>query len=156
MILSTHALTGAVIGKNINNIWLVILLALFFHFLMDSLRHGEYFDDRYAKLKDTWWKVGLDILIGFSIIASIFLIQDWNEKILLNVFIGIFFSLLPDGTTLLHYFNHNFFSKIKAFHSFCHCYWRYPRYSEERQWTFRNYLNDIFLSLLAIVILIFF
>jgi hypothetical protein len=158
MILSTHALTGAVIGKNINNIWLIIILSLAFHFFMDSLRHGEYFNHRQSTFKNTWWKIALDLFVAFSIIFSIFTTNNWSEKTLFNVALGIFFSLLPDGLTLLYYLKirNIFLNKIKAFHSFCHCYSRYPKHSPQRQWTLRNSFNDIFLSILAIIILIFF
>lgn len=158
MILTTHALTGAVIGKNIENTWLVIILALIIHYLLDTFRHGEYFDDRYAKIRDTWWKVTLDLLATFSILFSFFSIQDWNEATLINVSIGVFFSLLPDGLTLLYYFKlgGKILIKIKSFHSFCHCYFRFPKYGPERQWTLRNARNDILISLLSILLLFFF
>ncbi len=51
MILATHALTGAVIGKNIDSIPLIILASLAIHYAMDGFRHGEYFDDRASRLQ---------------------------------------------------------------------------------------------------------
>lgn len=155
MILATHALTGAVIGKNINNPWLVIILSLIIHYAMDSIRHGEYFDDRIATVKSTWWKVALDLLIGFSIIFFIIYLQNTAVPIVRNIIIGTFFSIIPDFVTLMHWtFRENkILAKMKAFHSWCHRYNKFPKYSPERQWTLRNALNDIIISAIAVILL---
>jgi hypothetical protein len=66
MVLATHALVGAVIGKNINNIWVIIPLSLASHFALDSLKHEEYvprFKDKHA-VRNAWWKCLLDAAIG--------------------------------------------------------------------------------------------
>ncbi len=158
MILTTHALTGAVIGKNIENPWLVIILSLVIHYAMDSFRHGEYFDDRIATVKDTWWKVTSDLLIGFFIIFLIFYFQKSDFLTVRNVFIGVFFSIVPDFITLMYWtFKKNkFLAKIKAFHSWAHRYSKFPKYSKERQWTFHNVINDIIISTFAVIMLLLF
>jgi len=156
MILTTHALTGAVIGKNINNPWIIILASFAVHYFLDSFRHGEYFDDRIAKVKDTWWKVALDLFIGFSIIFLFICFRNLDLLEIRNVLIGTFFSILPDFITLMHWaFKQNkILAKIKAFHSWAHRYSKFPKYSEERKWTFRNAANDILISAAAILLLI--
>jgi hypothetical protein len=156
MILATHALTGAVIGKNISNPAIVIAVSLAVHFLMDSLRHGEYFDSRIAGIKDTWLRVFIDITIGFSLIAGavFFQIDNLEYRTIFNIVLGVFFSMLPDGLTLLFWkFNWRWLAKIKDFHSWAHRYGCYPRFSPERQWTLRNALNDILISTIAIILL---
>lgn len=158
MILSTHALTGAVIGKNIENPYLVITLALVFHYLMDSLRHGEYFDSRIANIKNTWWKVALDIVFPFAIVISYFYFNAPEHRQTGNIILGMFFSMFPDGLTLIHWkFPKNRLLKsIKKFHGICHRYDKFPQFSTERQWTLRNARNDILISLLAIGLLFLF
>ncbi len=42
MILTTHTLTGAVVGKCVNNTWLIMILSVILHFILDTFRHGEY------------------------------------------------------------------------------------------------------------------
>ncbi|MDQ1284428.1 MAG: hypothetical protein QG620_776 [Patescibacteria group bacterium] len=157
MILATHALTGAVIGKNITNVPLIILTSLSIHFLMDSFRHGEYFDSRVAKIKNTWWKVALDLLIGLSLIILLVYFKTPSPIETERMFIGAFFSLLPDSLTLMYWaFRENILlAKIKSFHSWAHHYSRFPKYSPERQWNLRNASNDIFISAFAILILFF-
>lgn len=156
MILTTHALTGAVIGKNIENPWLVIVLSLLVHYSMDAFRHGEYFDDRTAIVKDTWRKVALDLLIGFSMIFLTVYPQNPGIPIARNIIIGVFFSIIPDFMTLMHWaFKQNkILAKIKAFHSWVHRYSKFPKHSEERRWTFQNAFNDILISTAAILLLI--
>jgi hypothetical protein len=156
MILATHALTGAVIGKNINSPWLIIILSLAIHYFMDSFRHGEYFDDRIANIKNTWWKVAIDLLIGLSIIGLVIYFQKPDFAIIRNMLIGSFFSLFPDFLSVLYYLKKDniILSKIKSFHSWVHHYSKFPKHSKERQWNFRNALNDIIISVVAIFLLL--
>lgn len=158
MILTTHTLTGAVIGKNIQNPFLVIVFSLTIHFILDSFRHGEYFDSRVATIKNTWWKIVLDLFLGLSLIFIYIYfhfqsIYFYNSRII-NILIGSFFSIFPDFLTVLFWkFGGKILTKIKDFHSFCHNYSCSPRFSPERQWTLRNAQNDILFSLLAIILL---
>ncbi|MFZ2192949.1 MAG: hypothetical protein WAV31_01785 [Candidatus Moraniibacteriota bacterium] len=152
MILTTHALTGAVIGKNISNPWIIIILSLIIHFIMDSFRHGEYFDSRTATIKDTAWKIILDLSFSGVIILSFLFFYKPDFHITRNVLLGSFFSIFPDLLTVLFWkFKWSFLGRIKNFHAFCHRYSRFPAFSHERQWTLRNALNDILLSLIALV-----
>ena len=155
MILSTHALVGAAIGKNIDNPWIIILLSLAVHYFLDGFRHGEYFDDRTATIKSAWWKIALDLFIGFFIIISIIFLEKIDQHTVQNMAIGIFFSLIPDFITLMHWtFKQNkLLAKIKNFHAWAHKYSHFPKYSPERQWTLRNAANDILISAIAIIIL---
>ena len=72
-----------------------------------------------------------------------------------RIFLGSFFSLLPDLLTLMYWtFKENIaLAKVKTFHAFAHRYSRFPKYSPERQWTWRNARNDILISLFTIFIL---
>jgi hypothetical protein len=156
MILATHALTGAVIGKNINNPCLIIIASLIIHYAMDSIRHGEYFDERVATVKDTWRKVVLDLFIGFFIIFLVIIFQKPEQLIIRDMLLGVFFSIIPDFITLMHWtFKKNkTLAKIKAFHGWTHRYSKFPKHSKERQWTLRNAANDILISAVAIILLI--
>jgi hypothetical protein len=155
MILATHALTGAVIGKNVADPWMIVLFALAVHFTMDSFRHGEYVEsfDSNTTVKDTWWKILLDL----SLAGSILIFWIWSQEIGLptfqNVALGIFFSLLPDGLTVLFWkFKLSWLAPVYRFHDFVH---RSTHFSQERAWTLRNARNDIFISALAIIILFY-
>jgi hypothetical protein len=154
MILATHALTGAVIGKNIENPFIIIALSLIIHFIMDGLRHGEYFDSRIATIKTTWWKVTLDLLSGIFIIFFAIYFQKTDMLKAGNILLGAFFSMFPDLLTVLYWkFHSPFLGKIKKFHSLSHRYDRFPKYSPERIWTLRNAVNDILISLSATILL---
>lgn len=154
MILTTHTLAGAAIGKNVNNVWLVIILSLIVHFILDSFRHGEYFDDRKATVRKIWWKIAIDLGISFLIIYFSTIAAEIPPQTVKFIVIGAFFSLLPDATTLINYLSKGkFFKRIKKFHAWAHRYSRFPKYSPERKWTFRNAINDIIISIIAIIIL---
>jgi len=154
MILATHALVGAAIGKNIENPYLVILLSLIVHFLLDSFRHGEYFDSRIATIKDTTWKILLDLSTAGIVLLFFALSAHPNFSTARNILLGAFFSMLPDFFTVLFWkFHWKILAEIKKFHSFCHRYSRFSKFSLERQWTLRNATNDIFFSILAIFLL---
>jgi len=153
MILATHALVGAALGKNLENPWLIVVLGLIVHFTLDSFRHGEYID-HYERLKNLGRNVALDLLVGGSIIFSILFFQDWNFITFRNIFLGILFCMLPDFLTLMHYRFPAFkiLRKIYHFHQRVH---PYPHPSEQTQWNLRNATNDILFSLIAILFLIF-
>lgn len=154
MILATHALVGAAIGKSVENPYLIVLLSIIVHFFLDSFRHGEYFDSRIATVKDTAWKILLDLSTAGVIILFFILSTDSNFSLTRNILLGAFFSMLPDFFTVLFWkFHWKFLGKIKAFHSFSHRYSRFPKFSPERQWTLRNTINDILFSSIAIIIL---
>jgi len=155
MILATHALGGAVIGKNINNIWLIILSAILMHFIFDSFRHGEYLQtiNKKSTIGNTWWKIGLDLCSGLLIIFAFILWKDPGLMKIRNILTGAFFSMFPDLLTFLYWkFNLKFLEKIYLFHSWVHQ--NHPR-PEEREWNFRNTRNDIMISLISITLLLF-
>lgn len=156
MILTTHALAGAVIGKNIENPWIIITLSLVFHYILDLIKHGEYvetFDSKVA-FRNTWWKVILDFGAGLVIILFVIHFNNFNATIIKNIFLGMFFSMLPDSFTLIYWKTHwKFFEKLYKFHSWCH---RLPHLSPERNWNFKNEIYEITISLTAIIILLFF
>lgn len=154
MILSTHALVGASIGKSIQDPYFVIIFSLIIHFILDGFRHGEYFDSRIATIKDTAWKVLLDLSIGGVIIFSTIFFYQNNFEIIRNILLGSFFSMFPDLLTVLFWkFNWKILAKIKKIHEIAHRYSRFPKFSPERQWTMRNATNDILFSVLATIIL---
>lgn len=156
MILSTHALVGAAIGAKIHNPWLIIPIVIVIHFFLDGLRHGEYFDSRIATVKNTWWKITLDLSLGLFIIFGFIYFGNHNTANIINILIGSFFSMFPDLLTVIFYCNPNIkiLAKIKNFHSLAHRYDKNPKYSKERQWNFRNSLNDLLISIISIIILI--
>ena len=151
MILTTHILAGAVLGREIKNPYEIAGLAVAFHFALDLLPHGDYLN----KKSSLWefWKVALDLAIGFSIVAAIFFCRGLTSTAdLRNIIIGIFFSLLPDGTTFLYWkMGMKFLKPIKIFHEKLH---RYPEFSPESEFRLKNNLFDILISLVAIITLL--
>ncbi len=155
MILTTHALVGAAIGKNLNNPGIIIITAFVAHFILDSFRHGEYLDDRYSSAKEIGFKASVDLAIGFSIILFLIYLKNFSFNIMVNISLGSFFSLFPDLLTIMYWkFPGKLLGQIKKIHSFAHRYSRFPQYSVERKWTLRNARNDILFSLLAIALLL--
>jgi hypothetical protein len=154
MILTTHALSGAVIGKNVGNPYLVILLSIIVHFAMDQLRHGEYVEvfSKNTSIKNSGWKVLLDFSTGAILIGTFLFFSSDNLNIF-NVLLGSFFSILPDFITALYWkFRWKILEKYYKFHSGIH---KYSRFAPEREWTFRNARNDILISFIAIILLLF-
>lgn len=153
MVLTTHALTGAVIGKNVGNPLLIILLSTVFHFALDNLHHGEYLNQN-SSLRKTWWKVVLDILIGLGVIFSFIYFANLSGEKSFNILLGSFFSMFPDLLTFLYWkMEMKFLKPVIDFHSKIH---RYPKFSKKREWNFRNAVNDIIISLISICLLVSF
>lgn len=110
MILSAHIITGAAVGGNFSNPWLVVLLSVVCHHLADLLPHWDY-KIKEIPLRKSFLKISADILIGFILVAGTLIIFHSRELpknfsslfsgAYLNLILGIFFSLLPDGLLLL-------------------------------------------------------
>lgn len=140
MILATHALVGAAIGKNIGNPLVIIPVSLAAHYTLDTIRHGDYIENA-SDLKKNSWKVFLDLLIGFSIIFSIIYIKDFNQAEVKNILLGMFFSLLPDLLTFLFWKSSlRILGVPYRFHVWIHEYFQ----PEETNFSVKNALNDIF------------
>ncbi len=153
MILITHALVGAALGKQIRNPFIVAPLAIALHYCLDTFRHGEYLN-RTTKFKTAAWRVALDL---FSALLIIFIYLKFSHAAfgtIRNVLVGSFFSMFPDLLTLLYWrLNFSFLEKIFHFHEWVH---PYPKGDQRYAWNLRNNLNDIIFSLIAIIILLLF
>lgn len=151
MILTTHILSGAVLGANVQNPYAVAGLAVTVHFLLDLLPHGDYLNK-----KSGWkefWKVALDLAIGLVTVAAILFCRCPTPTNIFNIAIGIFLSLLPDGTTLLYMMGIKFLKPIYNFHQKLHLI-HYPDFAPERRFKLKNNLWDIFISLISLITLI--
>jgi len=149
MILTTHILSGAVLGANVQNPYAVAGLSVAVHFALDLLPHGDYLDKK-SSFKE-FWKVAMDLAIGLGAVAAILFFRGPTSNNNLNIAIGIFFSLLPDGTTLLYMMGMKFLRPIKKFHEKMHFY---PDFSPERRFKLKNNLFDILISLISLITLI--
>lgn len=135
MILTAHIITGAAVGVNFSNPWLVVLLSVICHHLADLLPHWDYGINvigslgqnekkifilpslpiiKEIPLRKSFLKISSDISIGFVLVAGTLIIfHGWEiprnfsalfSGLNLNLMLGIFFSLLPDGLLLLSWF----------------------------------------------------
>jgi len=151
MILTTHALVGAALGKHISNPWLVALIAIPLHYTLDHFRHGEYLN-RKSTFANTWWKVALDIIIALVIILGYISLSHPTPLAARNICIGTFVSMFPDLLTVLYWKLHFNFLKIPFdFHERIH---PYPKGDKRYDWNLRNGKNDILFSIIAIILLI--
>lgn len=148
MILTTHALTGAAIGKYVANPWLTVGLSLFFHYLLDTLRHGEYLNKQSFR-KDSW-RVVTDISAALFVLCIAIFFSDFSNSTIFNILLGTFFSMFPDLITFLYWkFNFGFLQPLFDFHHWIHR----AENPEEEKWNLRNARNDILISLIAIILL---
>jgi len=100
MILLTHLLLGALIGKNIDNIYIAIILSIISHYFLDIFPHNEYSieninNNQWHKSTLDFLKVFTDFMIGILII---FMLVDYNFKIYLCSVVAI----IPDGLSLFY------------------------------------------------------
>ena len=152
MILTTHILSGAALGANIQNPYAVAALSIVLHFLLDILPHGDYLNKK-SRLWE-FWKVAVDLAFGFALIGGIIFFRSiTDESTLRNISVGIFFSLLPDGATFLYFWmKMKFLKPIKNFHEKLHCY---KNGAPEREFRLENNLFDIFFTLASLLLLLF-
>ena len=152
MILTTHLLAGATIGKNIDNSWFVIPIAILAHFALDALPHGEYINSPKKKLslKSKMQRIILDLSFGLILVFSLIHLKNLSTLEVKNILLGSFFSIFPDFMTVLKLkFNFKFLDKIHAFHHWVHYT---SRKLKDNYWNFSNARNDILVSIAALLI----
>jgi hypothetical protein len=151
MILTTHALVGAALGKNISSPWVIAIIAIPLHFFLDTFRHGEYLDRR-STFQNTWWKVALDLFSGLLIIGGYLFFKHPDPIVVRNILLGTFLSMFPDLLTVLYWkLNFKFLYKIFKFHEHVH---PYPKGDPRYIWNFRNARNDILFSIIALIFIL--
>ncbi|MFC1608760.1 hypothetical protein ACFL2R_01060 [Patescibacteria group bacterium] len=148
MTLTTHALTGAVIGNYFTDPIAIIFFSIFTHYAIDTFRHGEYLN-RKSTWKDTSWKVLLDLSIGI-ILVSFLIFQDNQSTNISNISLAVFFSLLPDFITLLYW--KLGFKKLKFLYTLHTNIHPHQQDSPERKWIPRNLINDLLISTIAVIL----
>jgi len=133
MILFPHIIVGAVIGAKIQNFWLIAVLGLISHFIMDRIPHWDHLAPDYALLFKATKQIKyfvkflilivIDGFIGLSIVSiCLYFKNTLNLYSLKFVIVGIFFTVLPDAFLLLGYLTDKY--KISKnyikFHHFFH------------------------------------
>lgn len=105
MLTTMHLLVGGVIGKYVDNIWLIILLALASHYVLDMIPHTPMpTPDGYLKkgLKGVSKKLllleSIEPVLGILLVS--FFIYLAKERIILMI-TGCFFAFFPDLITFL-------------------------------------------------------
>lgn len=148
MILTTHILSGALIGAKIRNPFLIAAISIVVHFLLDMLPHGDYLNKK-SRIRE-FWKVAIDLGIGLGVVLAMLYRYPPLDEI--SIAIGIFFSLLPDATTFLYlWMRMEFFQSLKKFHEGLH---RYQNGAPEREFHLKNNLWDIIISLASLFLLL--
>lgn len=126
MILTVHILAGAAIGSRLSSPVAVFILALFSHYLLDSIPHYEYevcegkpqiFHVPKMRLRH-FFKIGTDIIVGLALVLLLL------KRSALNLMVGwgIFCALLPDGLLVLYWIfpNQKILKFIAVPHQFVH------------------------------------
>src|SRR3989344_2045791 len=118
MILSSHIITGAALGANFQNIYLMPTAAIALHFFLDKIPHYDYTIKPFSFIVSA--KVFADI--GISAITILIIYLFFNPNINpAYVIAGIFFSVLPDGFLLISFiFQNKWLQKYRQFHDFFH------------------------------------
>ena len=102
MVLTPHMLVGAAIGSKVGNVWVVFVLAIIAHFLIDKLPHWDYSDDVEEEIKNAFLlfisKVFLDLLSGSIILWYVFGV---GQPLAFNIFVGAVAGILPDMISFL-------------------------------------------------------
>jgi len=143
MIIIPHMLVGAAIGRRVHNIWLVFIFGFISHYLLDFLPHWDYLSRIEITNPDHLIKIGLDFILGVSIIFI--LIRSCSKKWL--VLVGIIAALLPDFLNVIYYsFGFQWLELLSQLHHTAH-YWQGLSF-------WQGLPAGLFVSLLAIIVFV--
>jgi len=158
MIFTPHIVIGAVIGAKTQDLGLIIILGLLSHWILDRIPHWDYDisknvgefrgNNKHKGLLGLSFKILIDGLIGFSIILiPVIYYHLFNFKSLLFIFLGIFFSVLPDivlGLILL-FSSEDFLKKYFEFHK------KYLHNKKEGSPTLFRVLTEILITTFSLI-----
>jgi len=117
MVLTPHILAGVALGASISNPVMAAIGAFALHFALDAIPHWDY--DIYSSRRKAALKVGADLAIAG--IAVLFLIRHMPPEQQINILIGGFFGILPDGLLFLSFiFKNKYLDRFARFHNFWH------------------------------------
>ncbi len=144
MILLSHTITGAIIGQKLGNPYLISIIALVSHFLLDMIPHWNY--DIPGKFSSWKFMHILPDIIPSILIYLVFLFSFPDQW--LNVNLGVCFAILPDFLTLTKLFPglKDFFKPLNKFHK---------KIQRETKTVFTGLTTQIIYISLLIVILIY-
>lgn len=105
MVLTTHLLVGAAIGLKFRNIFLIAILCLISHYLMDALVHFDYMIIKKFKREGikSSSKELIKILIDFSLGIILILYFCGGKPYPHFILFGMLMTTLPDGLMLGYY-----------------------------------------------------
>ena len=160
MILSPHIITGAALGANFHNPYLLPLGAMALHHLLDRAPHYDYqikpFSSRVVL------KVFLDISIGLLTVTIIYLFISPNINLAYTA-LGIFFGTLPDGILLASFiFKNNLLLKYQKLHSFLHFHDKNNKEALNRNFTLKELFRKkffwigAFTQLITLIVAVYF
>ncbi|HRY60056.1 MAG TPA: hypothetical protein P5096_01615 [Patescibacteria group bacterium] len=95
MVISSHFIAGAALGKATGNPILAVVFGFVLHFVMDLVPHWNYGYKHLKKVK-TLLLVLMDPLLAFALYLTIGLIRGYSASTWLVTFLGGFFCALPD------------------------------------------------------------
>jgi len=121
MFLTIHGTVGAIIGQNLDNVWLSFILGVVSHLLLDIIPHGDetLINDKNSVTKSEVKKIAeiaaVDGLIMSGLVLT--LINQGLIDLSWPVLFGIFGSILPDFITGFYLlFKFPWLKKILDFH----------------------------------------
>jgi hypothetical protein len=123
MLLATHSIVGAFIGKEIDYPPLAFLFGIISHILLDAIPHADGPDDKPGQ-KETdpisfaqYALVAVDIAVGLIV----FIYLNSEEELSSSAIWGAIGSILPDALDNVPFYSgklRSIFSPMKLFHQF--------------------------------------
>ncbi|MDD5731335.1 MAG: hypothetical protein PHU42_00335 [Patescibacteria group bacterium] len=100
MVISSHFLAGAAIGKATGNPILAVVFGFALHFIMDLVPHWNYGYKHLKKIK-TLILVLLDPFLAFALFVTIGILRGYNSATWIAAFLGGAACALPDLIELI-------------------------------------------------------
>jgi hypothetical protein len=122
MLISVHAVVGAIIGENVNKPLIAFVLAFISHFLLDLIPHGDkelikaYRND--FKNKAMLYLIYFDLITTPILLGLLFYTHEitYSEPVLWGIIGGV----LPDILVGIHEIFDKYFTRTHKFHNWTH------------------------------------
>ena len=126
MLMTVHAIVGAAIGQQVDNIYLSFIIGFLSHFVLDLIPHGDSeLIDGYYKKEKVRKMIGLVVIDAIAMAVLILLLFSYKSADFTNkysVIFGILGSILPDFIVGIAELSKKHFQNFYRFHTQIHTY----------------------------------
>ena len=150
MLATVHLLTGAMFGATLPNNAIIVIAAVFSHYLLDALPHIDpdtFIDEDSAFQKYSWKQIAVVVIDAISVITFALTLYHYQTR-WFPILLGGVAAQLPD--LLIPLEKYRWYAPFAHFHTMIH--WD-KRLAKQWPWFIAGFVSQIGISAIALFVI---